>query len=71
MMQYLANFAKTGNPNGPGLAEWPRYDATTHQLLSLRPGGNIVIDNFDAEHHCIFWAAAPDSSLRKRRSPVA
>jgi para-nitrobenzyl esterase len=27
MMSYWTNFAKTGNPNGAGLAEWPMYGA--------------------------------------------
>jgi para-nitrobenzyl esterase len=59
MIQYWANFVKTGNPNGTGLATWPRYDAAGRQILSLRPEGSVVINNFDSDHHCTFWSTAP------------
>ena len=64
MLRYWGNFVKTGNPNGTGLAHWPRYEARSLKILSLKPDGNTVIDNFDADHHCAFWAAHPVSALR-------
>ncbi|GAC1304164.1 MAG: hypothetical protein NVSMB24_11240 [Mucilaginibacter sp.] len=33
MSAYWANFIKTGNPNGNGLALWPAYDQTAKQAM--------------------------------------
>ena len=35
MATYWANFAKTGNPNGEGLVEWPKYNAEDKKLFEL------------------------------------
>lgn len=34
-MGYWTNFAKTGDPNGPGLAEWPRFTTRNQQVMGL------------------------------------
>ena len=32
---YWTQFAKTGNPNAPGLSDWPAYDAKSDQCFEL------------------------------------
>ncbi|MCW2338583.1 para-nitrobenzyl esterase [Sphingobium sp. B2D3A] len=39
---YWVNFARTGNPNGPGLPEWPRYDDTAPKLMRLSPQPAVI-----------------------------
>ena len=36
---YWANFAKTGDPNGPGLPHWPRYAAASDGIMDFTPDG--------------------------------
>ena len=35
IMKYWSNFAKTGNPNAPGLPDWPVYSADKGQYIEL------------------------------------
>ena len=42
MNSYWVNFAKTGNPNGPGLPNWPAYNPKTNDLLEMQRDGNAV-----------------------------
>lgn len=35
-------FAATGNPNGPGLPEWPAFESPTEKYLEL--GDEIRVD---------------------------
>ncbi|KAM4012286.1 fatty acyl-CoA hydrolase precursor, medium chain-like [Anomaloglossus baeobatrachus] len=38
VMKYWANFARSGDPNGPGLAHWPQYDVEEDYMeINLRP----------------------------------
>jgi para-nitrobenzyl esterase len=42
---YWTNFAKTGNPNGEGLAEWPAYDgADGYEVMHIAPTSTAAPD---------------------------
>jgi len=55
MVSYWTTFAKSGNPNSEGAADWPQYDATLDQYQSLQLPIPVTTSAFAAEHHCDFW----------------
>ena len=42
MQQYWTNFAKTGDPNGPGLPVWPKFDPTWRSYIQFTDAGPIA-----------------------------
>lgn len=42
MNTYWANFAKTGDPNGEGLPQWPVYSTQKNEILDIQPDGKPV-----------------------------
>jgi para-nitrobenzyl esterase len=42
MEQYWTNFAKTGNPNGAGLPQWPSFDGKARGYLEFTDSGPVA-----------------------------
>jgi hypothetical protein len=66
MASYWTNFAKTGDPNGPALPEWPQYQAGDERSLVLdQPLGEV--DSYQRQQ-CEFWNTVPELFLPHGRS---
>ena len=55
MQQYWTNFAKTDDPNGPGLPAWPRYGALAQEAMELGDATR-AIPVMDAQRKALFEA---------------
>ena len=49
MQTYWTNFAKTGNPNGPGVPEWPQFNAAHPQSIEIVDDAAVARTNNRAE----------------------
>ncbi|PWU08497.1 MAG: carboxylesterase family protein [Terriglobia bacterium] len=49
MQQYWTNFAKTGNPNGHSLPQWPKFDPASRAYMDLTGSGPIAREGLRRE----------------------
>lgn len=55
MSAYWLNFARSGDPNGPGLVHWPRFDEAARATLFF--GDRIAAGEAPAPERMRFWDA--------------
>ncbi len=49
MQQYWTNFAKTGNPNGGSLPQWPKFDLAARAYMDLTANGPVAREGLRRE----------------------
>ena len=63
LASYWTNFVKTGNPNGPGLANWPVYNPKDELWLNI--GDSVKLERFNSKG--VDFIAAFQEELRRAR----
>ena len=55
MQAAWTNFAKSGNPNGPGVTQWPQFNTEANLIHELVPPAPYSSSSFSADHKCQAW----------------
>ena len=70
MQTYWTNFAKTGNPNGPGVPRWPTFDATSRRYVAFTENGARPADGL-RNRYCDLFLESTRRLARSNGQPPA
>lgn len=68
IQEYWANFAKTGNPSGPGILPWPNYDDAAKAYMEFSNSGPAVKHNLRQQYCDLLLSEFADELRRKART---
>lgn len=57
LQDYWINFARAGDPNGPGLPAWPAYRLASDTLMEFSKAGPIAVEHFGKDRLDLLEAA--------------
>jgi len=66
IQKYWTNFAKTGDPNGAGVPNWPKYDATSRKFMEFTRAGELAVNENQRRAFCEVFAEAEKASRANR-----
>jgi para-nitrobenzyl esterase len=67
MMSYWSNFAKAGDPNGPGLPKWPAYTAKAgYPVMHISTDPHAAPDAHRARYEFLDEKQAPVAAPSSR-----
>ena len=52
MQAYWTNFAKTGDPNGEGLPDWPRFDGKSRKYAEFTADAGVTVNRNQRGEFC-------------------
>jgi para-nitrobenzyl esterase len=64
MQRYWTNFAKTGDPNGPGLPKWPKFDTKSRGYVEFATSGAMAKQGLRRPQCDVFMENVERVSLR-------
>ena len=69
---YWANFAQTGNPNGPGIPAWPAFGKTTPRMRHIASENTKAVpivseDGLRALDEYFAWPTRQDHDRKRSR----